>query len=163
MGIDEIVSALTEEECAELDLLQEKEYCEKAGINYVAFPIGDRGVPASSKATLELVHRLERSLALGKNIAIHCRQGVGRAAMLAACVLAVSGVAAATAFDRIAVARGCGVPDTNEQREWVLRFASEMLASLARSSPAVEEISIADGTERFGAELHELGVDPESL
>src|SRR6516164_8316746 len=87
VGIDTIVSALTEEESAELDLDREKELCQDTGIDFVAFPIMDRGVPSSPKAMLELVRRLEQGLARGRNIAIHCRQGIGRASLLAACVL----------------------------------------------------------------------------
>jgi protein-tyrosine phosphatase len=131
LGIVVIVSALTEEENEELDLIREKELCREAGIDFIAFPVNDRGVPASAKATLELARRLERGLARGEKVAIHCRQGVGRAALLAACVLAASGMDAATAFTRIAVARGCAVPDTSEQREWVMRFARDMLAAPA--------------------------------
>lgn len=127
LGINAIVSALTNEENAELDLLQEKEKCENTGIEFLAFPIADRCVPLSAKDTWELVHRLEQELARGKKIAVHCRQGVGRAALLAACVLGASGVDPPSAWQRIAAARGCAVPDTSEQREWVMRFARDML------------------------------------
>jgi protein-tyrosine phosphatase len=127
LGIDTIVSALTREENAELDLIQEKEQCEKAGIDYLAFPIADRGIPLSAKDTWELVRRLEQKLTQGKRIAIHCRQGVGRAALLAACVLSASGIDPVSAWERIAVARGCLVPDTSEQREWVVRSARDRL------------------------------------
>jgi protein-tyrosine phosphatase len=128
LGLNVIVSALTDEENGELDLAREKELCQKAGVDFIAFPVIDRGVPSSAKATLELARRLEGRLARGENVAIHCRQGVGRAALLAACALAASGTDATTAFTRIAAARGCAVPDTSEQREWVSRFARDMLA-----------------------------------
>jgi protein tyrosine/serine phosphatase len=128
IGIDMIVSALTSEEIAELDLASEAAMCGDAGIEFIAFPILDRGVPASMKATMELVRQLEQKLAAGRKVAIHCRQGIGRASLLAACILAVRGVAPASALDRIAAARRCAVPDTNEQREWVMRFARDTLA-----------------------------------
>ena len=130
LGIDVVVSALTRNENAELGLAGEKEACTAGKIAFVPFPIEDRGTPSSRKSTLELVRGLGQELALGKKIAIHCRQGIGRAALLAACVLAASGVDPATAWERIAAARGCSVPDTNEQREWVTRFARDMLAPL---------------------------------
>ncbi len=126
-GIDTIVSALTDEENAELDLVQEAETCAIAGMDFVVFPLRDRGVPSSMRTTLEVIKPLERELALGRKIAIHCRQGVGRAALLAACVLAAGGVDPVLAFERIALARGCAVPDTSEQREWVMRFARDIL------------------------------------
>jgi protein-tyrosine phosphatase len=133
VGIDTIVSALTEEESAELDLGREQQLCVEAGIDFIPFPITDRGVPSSTKTMIELVHRLEERLARGRKVAIHYRQGIGRASLLAACVLVVGGVDAATAFERIAATRGCTVPDTSEQREWVMQFARvvECLAELA--------------------------------
>lgn len=124
-GINVVVSALTEEEITELELAHEKELSENAGITFIAFPIVDRGVPASEKATMELVRRLEHGLERGEKMAIHCRQGVGRAALLAACVATASGVDPGVALERIAAVRGCSVPDTSEQREWVTRFARQ--------------------------------------
>lgn len=138
MGIDVVVSTLTKEETAELDLASEEEICTKGKIAFIAFPIEDRGTPPSRKTTLDLVRRLEPELALGKKIAIHCRQGVGRSALLAACVLAASGVDPASAWERIAAARGCSVPDTSEQREWVVRFCREMLSPLPGGKSAGE-------------------------
>ena len=127
IDIDVVISTLTKEENAELDLAGEEEACIGGKIAFVAFPIEDHGTPSSQKGTLELVRRLEQELALGKKIAIHCRQGVGRSALLAACVLAVSGVEPDSAWGRIAKGRGCAVPDTNEQMEWVIRFARDLL------------------------------------
>ena len=149
LGIDAIVSALTREENAELDLIQEKEQCEKAGIEFMFFPIADRGVPLSAKVALELVRRLEQELARGKKIAIHCRQGVGRAALLAACFLAASGVDLASVWERIAAARGCAVPDTLEQREWVARIARTLLADVpaAQSASANDSRGASTGDE----------------
>ncbi|HEY7311223.1 MAG TPA: protein-tyrosine phosphatase family protein [Gemmataceae bacterium] len=166
LGINTIISALTKEESEELDLIREKELCEKGGIEFVAFPIADRGVPLSAKGTLELVGRLEQELARGRKVAIHCRQGIGRASLLAACVLAAGGVDVASAFERIAATRGCAVPDTSEQRAWVARFAREMRSGLpARDAVAeAERVHVAsDPVSKLTAKLRELGVDPESL
>ncbi len=129
-GIDVIVSALMSDEMAELDLATEPELCRANGIEYVAFPIADRGVPASLPATAELVRRLEAKLAGGKKVGIHCRVGIGRSALLAACLLVLSGIDVETAFERVQLARGCSVPDTVEQKEWVAKFARDFLATL---------------------------------
>jgi protein-tyrosine phosphatase len=59
----------------------------------------------------------------GQSVVIHCRQGVGRSALIAACVLVLNGVSVDKAFELIENARGCSVPDTEEQREWVVQFA----------------------------------------
>ncbi|MEK7277475.1 MAG: hypothetical protein AAB427_09015 [Chloroflexota bacterium] len=50
--------------------------------------------------------------------------------MLAASLLAQSGIGVDKAFERIEKARGCPVPDTAEQRHWVEQFkAAAMLAA----------------------------------
>ena len=129
-GIDAVVSTLTSDEIAELDLAEEAELCQANGVEFVAFPVEDRGLPSSITAAAELVRRLEEELAKGKNIAIHCRQGVGRSAVIAASVLMAAGVEAETAWVRVKKARGCPVPDTAEQRAWVARFVKTLPAAL---------------------------------
>jgi protein-tyrosine phosphatase len=57
-------------------------------------------------------------------VLVHCRQGIGRAALIAASVLAENGESPDAAFARIQQARGRPVPDTEEQRNWVRRFAA---------------------------------------
>jgi protein-tyrosine phosphatase len=138
MGIDLVVSTLTKEETAELDLAREEEVCTEGKIAFIAFPIEDRGTPSSRKATLDVVRRLEPELELGKKIGIHCRQGVGRSALLAACILTASGIDPASAWERIEAARGCSVPDTSAQREWVVRFSRETLSPLPGGKSARE-------------------------
>jgi protein-tyrosine phosphatase len=127
-GVDVVVSTLRNDEIAELDLAREEEFCRAQGMEYLAFPIVDRGVPMSAKTAADLVRQLESKVTEGKGVAIHCRQGVGRSALLAACLLALSGMDAETAFERIQQARSCPVPDTAEQREWVARFARTFAA-----------------------------------
>ncbi len=123
MGVDVMVSALEKAEEAQLELTREAELCQTKGIEFVWFPIPDGGVPWSEKAVKELVQTLASRLAAGKNVAIHCRAGIGRCTILAACVLVLSGMQPKSAFERIQRARCCHVPDKAEQEEWVERFA----------------------------------------
>jgi protein-tyrosine phosphatase len=127
-GIDAVVSTLTSDEIAELNLSQEAELCQVNGVDCIAFPVVDRGLPSSFTAAAALVRRLEEKLAKGKNVAIHCRQGVGRSALIAASVLVAASVEAETAWAKVKEARGCPVPDTAEQRAWVVRLAETLPA-----------------------------------
>src|SRR6185503_851135 len=61
----------------------------------------------------------------GRNIALHCRQSVGRSALIGAGLLVCSGDDPRSAFERIALSRGREVPDTAEQEQWVLALDSE--------------------------------------
>lgn len=127
-GVDAVISALQSSEVEELDLGRENELCRLEGIDYVPYPLSDRGVPVSIRATAEFLRLAEKRLADGQTLVIHCRQGVGRSAVLGACLLVLSGLGTEDSFKRIEKARGCPVPDTDEQRRWVARFAGQVLA-----------------------------------
>ena len=129
-GIDIVVSLLEPDEAAELDLADEGRVAQAAGLEFVTLPIPDRGLPDSRSAVAVVAAALAESIAAGKRVGLHCRQGVGRSAMLAACVLIVPGMDPATALARIAAARELPVPETPEQRQWVLDFARQTRAAL---------------------------------
>jgi protein tyrosine/serine phosphatase len=122
-GLDVVVSLLTPSEYSELGLNHEDEIVKRNGLTFVSFPIADYSVPASKKVTRQLVNKLEGLLFRGNKIGIHCRQGIGRSSLVAACVLVISGESPGTAFQQIETARGLSVPDTPEQKEWVASFA----------------------------------------
>jgi protein-tyrosine phosphatase len=121
-AVDIVVSLLPVREAALLDLLQESDLCRKNGIGFLSFPIEDRTVPDSRDATAAFVESLAAELDAGRSIAIHCRAGIGRSALIAACVLVRSGMSSDEAFESIRLARGCEVPDKPAQRIWVTEF-----------------------------------------
>jgi protein-tyrosine phosphatase len=121
-GVEVLVSLLTEAEMVELGLVDEDRYCAQQQITYMSFPIWDRQTPPLTENTFATFHQLAHLLEQGKTVVIHCRMGIGRAALAAASVLALCGVSSEAAFGAIATARGCSVPDTVEQQEWVEHF-----------------------------------------
>lgn len=124
-GLDVVTSLLAPEEAAELELQDEEAQSLREGLEFHAFPIPDRGVPRSRMDLIKLVGRLERALESGKNVAVHCRQGIGRSSMVVASVLVSAGEEPDEAFRRIEKARGTSVPDTLEQRDWVRQTATQ--------------------------------------
>jgi protein-tyrosine phosphatase len=118
-GVDVLVSLLTPVEVEELGLADEAAACRRLGIQFHSFPISDRSVPDSTPAALEFVRMLGQLLVDGKTVVIHCRAGIGRFSMIAAAVLIWKGATPTSALGQIASARGCPVPDTAEQFEWV--------------------------------------------
>jgi hypothetical protein len=120
-GIDLVVSLL---ESPELPGLTDAEalLCDELGIEFLTFPIRDKSVPPSLKPYCDLVAKIAAQIAAGRAVAIHCRAGIGRSATLAACTLIWLGVDAEDALDMIAEARGVEVPETEEQRQWILGF-----------------------------------------
>lgn len=127
-GLDVIVSLLTKEEIEDLNLNQEAEMLKAEGISFISFPIIDRSIPSSRNNVLDLINELDRLLAEGKSIGIHCRQGIGRSALIAASLLVRSGLEPEEAFRKVSIARGCSVPETSEQRKWVNEFEREPAA-----------------------------------
>jgi protein-tyrosine phosphatase len=122
-GIHTVVSLLTDDEATELDLAGEARVCRQHGIDLVAFPIPDRGVPESMATSARVLGGLRTTLDAGRHVAVHCRQGIGRSALVTASLLVLAGTAPDAAFATVAAARGARVPDTPEQREWVRQFA----------------------------------------
>ena len=125
-AIDIVVSLLEPHEVAELELHEQPALCLAADIEFISFPIPDRSVPASMTETERLVRALSAAVAAGKTVAIHCRAGIGRSSLIAACVLVRDGYDVERAFDIIARARGLEVPDTQAQRAWVSTFLAAM-------------------------------------
>jgi protein-tyrosine phosphatase len=117
-GLDSIVSLLEDSEIAVLGLQQEQGLCEETGLEFIRFPIPDRGVPASVDKFAELIHSLVQQLRNGSGVGIHCRMGIGRSALVAAHVLVALGVPVESAWASIEQSRGLPVPDTSEQRTW---------------------------------------------
>jgi protein-tyrosine phosphatase len=130
-GVDVVVSLLTSHELAELQLEEEIREVELAGMNAISFPISDRGLPAESHDYMRLIANLADEITAGRSVAIHCRMSVGRAPMLAACVLIKLGISPEAALDVISQARGVRVPETNEQRRWIDNHAREISALTA--------------------------------
>jgi len=123
-GVDAIVSALTPEENEELFLAVESLECRKNDLDFISFSIEDRSVPTSAAAFSRLIRKLQELVSASKTMAIHCRAGIGRSSLIAACLLTRFGLSSDHAFHIIEEARGCPVPDTPEQRTWVERFSA---------------------------------------
>ncbi len=118
-----VASLLEPDEIRELDLGEEPARCQAAGIDFVTFPIPDRGVPESMLQARRVAGIVVARVNDGHAVAIHCRAGIGRSSLMAGAALVLMGFDAADALARIAVARGLPVPDTDEQRRWLFAFA----------------------------------------
>jgi len=126
-GVDVVVSVLTSGEESELGLTSEAEIVKRAGLTYINFPIADYSVPPSKIPIQQLAAELNDQLSRGARIGVHCRQGIGRSSLVAACVLVTSGESPQSAFEHIERARGRSVPDTAEQKDWVISCARDLV------------------------------------
>lgn len=126
-GVNAVVSLLTPDEIKDLDLEEEERLCRVNGIDFISYPIPDCGLPSSREAFVDLISQLGNRLAAGESVAVHCRQGIGRAALVAVCLLVASGINTEDAVRRVGTARGIAVPETAEQRHYVVEFAERSL------------------------------------
>jgi protein-tyrosine phosphatase len=124
-GFQIVVSMLTREEAEELDLTQEAAIVREHGLQFLNYPVPDRGVPNSRESAREFLETLQIALLAGKKIAVHCRGSVGRAGLVASGLLVLSGMDPAEAFRQVSVARGVSAPETAEQKDWIVTLALE--------------------------------------
>ncbi len=123
-GVDAVVSLLESEESAQLDLLDERRAAEDHGVQFISFPIPDRGVPASTPDAVSLMTRIVAALEEGKKVAVHCRQGIGRSGLIAAGVLITSGLKPDEAIRVVSASRRATVPETAGQLRWTRELRS---------------------------------------
>ena len=120
-----VVSFLESSEEKELELSEEKHFCEQNGIEFISFPIPDRTVPAKGDF-LDLISELYKKIVNGKKAILHCRGGIGRAEITAASILIKHGYSGIEAFNKVTEARRIQVPDTEEQKSWVLAIEQKL-------------------------------------
>ena len=125
-NVDVVVSLLMPDEVSDLELTNERDLCCQNGVRFLSFPITDRSVPESREVFSEFIAVLADICLNGQSIAVHCRQGIGRAAVVAICVLTRMGIEPNAAIELVGNARGVIVPETLEQRRWVFDYAHSL-------------------------------------
>lgn len=121
LGITEVISLLRDDEIHELALEGEIEVCNAAGIGFKRLPIQDRGLPEIIPLRF-LAKEAAKQIDTGSSIAVHCRAGIGRAGLLVCCILQELGFGAVQALTDVSEARGVRVPDTPEQRDFIIDY-----------------------------------------
>jgi protein-tyrosine phosphatase len=126
---------LTPYESKDLQLSEESKLAQIHGLRFVSLPIEDRGVPPSWEEASRAIAKATEMLQQGKNVAVHCRQGIGRSGILAAALLIKSGSTPGDALTQISAARGLTVPETPEQMAWIQEFSQrESPSAVTRAS-----------------------------
>ena len=122
-GISTVVSLLTRDKEQSLDLRKEARVVKAQAMNFTSFPIPDREVPSSQTVLAGALEKINADLSSGKNVLIHCRQGIGRSGLVAACLLGTKGWDPSAAGEQVGAARGLAIPETAEQRRWIDQYA----------------------------------------
>jgi protein-tyrosine phosphatase len=123
-GLNTVLSLLTKAEEKDLGLEKEAADVRGRGMQYLSLPIPDRQVPSSETEVTRTLENLDHTLSSGGHAMIHCRQGIGRTGLIASCLLVMKGFSPGAAIDLVASSRGVPVPETDEQRRWIDRYAA---------------------------------------
>ena len=121
LGVSSVLSLLQTEEQIELGLSSQQSTCKQQGIEYLSFPIQDRGYP-QLKELKQFLSPLIKQVENGTKIAVHCKGGIGRTGIVSCCLLIEHGYSAKEAIELVSNARGRSVPDTDEQKAFVFEY-----------------------------------------
>ncbi len=125
LGVNTVVSMLPEDEARSLGMADEAALCGARSIAFVSHPIKDFGLP-DLQCFGGLIADLTARINAGASVAVHCRAGIGRSGMVAACILVALGNSTAEATAQVSKARGVSIPDTVEQARFVSSFAQSL-------------------------------------
>ncbi|HEX5205752.1 MAG TPA: hypothetical protein VFW27_37960 [Actinoplanes sp.] len=101
-GVSVLVSALTAPEQQRMGFDSTVAAAAALGVEIVAFPLGEAGVPREEAAQVVLLAgRLAAHVRAGRFVAIQCFGGVGRSTLLACLTLVLLGIAPGDALRRV--------------------------------------------------------------
>ena len=122
-GVGSVISLLEASEVDAFSLQDEGAVRARYGLRFTWFPIPNGGVPPTTAAMQDLAAALHQDLLQNLGVLIHCRAGIGRTGLVAACLLHRLGHSSATIFQGLSLARGFKVPDNPEQVQWFMSYA----------------------------------------
>lgn len=125
-GISRVVSLLEAPEAYSVGLSKEHQYCRDRELDFVQYEIKDRGIPVSEKEFLTFIQTLHTSISEGQDTVIHCRAGIGRTGIVAAAIFIKNGVSGVKSFEIVTGARRVEVPDTEQQKNYVLALENKL-------------------------------------
>jgi hypothetical protein len=138
------------------------EATEAARMEHLWLPIRDGAAPPSLDAMFALVKRILEAVREGENVVIHCRGGLGRSGMVAACCVVALGASVSEALEVVRSVRP-GAIETRTQELCVHAFDERWRTHLVRKAEpdAVTDL-FADTSQLQRARISGPGVAPLS-
>lgn len=127
-GADVLVSLMETEEYEHFGVPDLFGLAREAGLRVLHLPIRDVSTPLDTDLDAEfhtLVLRVVRALARGETVVAHCRGGLGRTGLFAACTLVALGHEAGAAVEMVREARP-GAVQTPDQEDYVRLFERDL-------------------------------------
>lgn len=124
-GITTLVCLLSHEQVHQLELAQEGMLAQRLGMAFVHHPLPDHELPPDLPAFRAFAAELAERVKAGERVGVHCWGSIGRATLTAVATLVHLGWTADAALQAVETARGCAVPDTSEQKDWILTYQAQ--------------------------------------
>lgn len=105
-----------------LDIEAYPEVAAACGLTVAAFPIPDGCAPGDPESFAVYLEGLLEQLLNGQVVVVHCRGGLGRAGLVAACLLVQMGLDADAAIRLVRQTRSPHAIETAEQEAFIHRF-----------------------------------------
>jgi protein-tyrosine phosphatase len=142
--VDALISALTDAEARELGLTSEPTAARAAGLGFASLPIPDLGVPAATASFLTALGPLAALVEAGGHVAVHCRASIGRSGIIATLLLVHAGWDPESAMAHLSTLRGTPVPETDQQRTWLLDTATTLKRQPPSTGATQQQLPTAD-------------------
>jgi ADP-ribosyl-[dinitrogen reductase] hydrolase len=104
------------------------------GVRVCQLPVEDGGVPENAEGVVRLVRMALAVAEAGETVVVHCRGGLGRSGLFAACCLVALGHAPRAAIGIVRAARP-GAVETLVQERFIERFVHEWKCAPAITPP----------------------------
>jgi ADP-ribosylglycohydrolase/Flp pilus assembly protein TadD/protein-tyrosine phosphatase/DNA-binding Xre family transcriptional regulator len=144
--VDTLVSLIEESEFGELNINNFEYECRNHDIELIRFPLRDVSVPPSRTSFARLIREIAKRLTENKTVVIHCKGGLGRAGLTAACaIVAASGnkINGSEAIKMVRAARR-GTVETGEQENYVLQFGAYWQSYIERTKEILRQQKTAE-------------------
>lgn len=122
IGTHAVAPLITDAEVRALGLTAWPQALIHAGVRVMPWAIEDMSVPDDHDRFAAFVGTLAGELREGRTVTVHCRAGLGRSGMVAACVLVHVGAAAPQAIAHVRASRP-GAVETEAQEAYVAEYA----------------------------------------
>jgi protein-tyrosine phosphatase len=124
--VDVLVSVMESHEFDSLGIAGLRDQCAATGIEWLRYEVVDGSVPKDQKAFADFVSSIVDRLRAGKRVVIHCKGGLGRTGLTAACVIIAISDNQIGWEDAMNIVRSArpGTIENLEQERFLSRFAA---------------------------------------
>ena len=129
-----LVSLIEDKELRELRIEGLVAACEARHIRVLRRPFPDMGVPSPELAKTTVTEILEAA-GRGENVVIHCKGGLGRTGLIAACALVAAGVGPARAMLVVRATRDKAI-ENHAQEKFIQAFADSGFRFVPQRTPS---------------------------